>query len=77
MLGERASPALHFGLCASLLCHQGQAAIIELTRALRDKTGNLPPMPGDRSCGCAGLGVSLDSRIKESLAKNEKAPGSA
>ena len=24
----------------------GQAAIIELTRALRDKTGNLPPMPG-------------------------------
>ena len=25
---------------------KGQAAIIELTRAMRDTTGNLPPMPG-------------------------------
>jgi putative SOS response-associated peptidase YedK len=25
---------------------KGQAAIIALTRALRDTTGNLPPLPG-------------------------------
>ncbi len=30
----------------SLLGHEGQAAIRELTRALRDAAGNLPSMPG-------------------------------
>lgn len=25
---------------------KGQAAIVALTQAMRDKTGNLPPMPG-------------------------------
>jgi putative SOS response-associated peptidase YedK len=33
-------------MCNLYSVTKGQAAIIELTRALRDKTGNLPPMPG-------------------------------
>jgi hypothetical protein len=37
--------ALHWRHVQSLVT-KGHAAIIELTRALRDKTGNLPPMPG-------------------------------
>jgi putative SOS response-associated peptidase YedK len=33
-------------MCNLYSVTKGQAAIIELTRALRDRTGNLPPMPG-------------------------------
>ncbi|MDO9413804.1 MAG: SOS response-associated peptidase family protein [Pseudolabrys sp.] len=33
-------------MCNLYSITKGQAAIIELTRALRDMTGNLPPMPG-------------------------------
>jgi putative SOS response-associated peptidase YedK len=33
-------------MCNLYSVTKGQAAIIELTRALRDSTGNLPPMPG-------------------------------
>jgi putative SOS response-associated peptidase YedK len=33
-------------MCNLYSITKGQAAIIELTRALRDLTGNLPPMPG-------------------------------
>jgi putative SOS response-associated peptidase YedK len=33
-------------MCNSYAQIKGQAAIIALTRALRDTTGNLPPMPG-------------------------------
>lgn len=33
-------------MCNLYSCTKGQAAIIALTRALRDATGNLPPMPG-------------------------------
>lgn len=32
--------------CAIYSVTKGQTAIVELTRALRDKTGNLPPYPG-------------------------------
>jgi putative SOS response-associated peptidase YedK len=32
-------------MCNLYSVTKGQAAIIELTRAIRDKTGNLPPMP--------------------------------
>jgi putative SOS response-associated peptidase YedK len=33
-------------MCNLYSITKGQAAIIELTRAMRDTTGNLPPMPG-------------------------------
>lgn len=33
-------------MCNLYSVTKGQAAIIELTRAMRDLTGNLPPMPG-------------------------------
>jgi putative SOS response-associated peptidase YedK len=33
-------------MCNLYSVTKGQAAIVELTRALRDKTGNLPPYPG-------------------------------
>src|ERR1700684_4068891 len=33
-------------MCNLYSVTKGQTAIIELTRALRDRTGNLPPMPG-------------------------------
>jgi len=33
-------------MCNLYSITKGQAAIVELTRALRDLTGNLPPMPG-------------------------------
>jgi hypothetical protein len=33
-------------MCNLYSVTKGQAAIIELTRAMRDSTGNLPPMPG-------------------------------
>ena len=33
-------------MCNLYSLTKGQAAIIALTRALRDTTGNLPPMPG-------------------------------
>jgi hypothetical protein len=33
-------------LCNSYSLTKGQAAIIALVRAARDRTGNLPPMPG-------------------------------
>src|ERR1700760_3438015 len=33
-------------MCNSYAQIKGQAAIIALTRAMRDTTGNLPPMPG-------------------------------
>ncbi len=33
-------------MCNLYSITKGQAAIIELTRAMRDSTGNLPPMPG-------------------------------
>jgi putative SOS response-associated peptidase YedK len=33
-------------MCNLYSVTKGQAAIIELTRAMRDTTGNLPPMPG-------------------------------
>ena len=36
----------HQGMCNVYSITKGQAAIIELTRAMRDTTGNLPPMPG-------------------------------
>jgi hypothetical protein len=32
-------------VCTLYSVTKGQAAIIALTRAMRDKTGNLPPMP--------------------------------
>jgi len=39
---------------------KGQAAIIAFTRALRDTTGNLPPMPGVFLCGaCTHPGGSV------------------
>jgi hypothetical protein len=46
MLGEATHQDYIFVHVQSLLCHQGHAAIIALTRAMRDKTDNLPPMPG-------------------------------
>jgi putative SOS response-associated peptidase YedK len=33
-------------MCNLYSITKGQAAIIEFTRAMRDKTGNLPPLPG-------------------------------
>lgn len=33
-------------MCNLYSLTKGQAAIIALTRALRDTTGNLPPLPG-------------------------------
>jgi hypothetical protein len=33
-------------MCNLYSVTKGQAAIIAFTRALRDSTGNLPPMPG-------------------------------
>jgi hypothetical protein len=33
-------------MCNSYSLTKGQAAIIALVRAMRDRTGNLPPMPG-------------------------------
>ena len=33
-------------MCNLYSITKGQTAIIELTRAMRDTTGNLPPMPG-------------------------------
>ena len=33
-------------MCNLYSVTKGQAAIIALTRAMRDRTGNLPPMPG-------------------------------
>jgi putative SOS response-associated peptidase YedK len=33
-------------MCNLYSVTKGQTAIVELTRALRDKTGNLPPYPG-------------------------------
>jgi putative SOS response-associated peptidase YedK len=33
-------------MCNLYSVTRGQSAIIELTRAMRDRTGNLPPMPG-------------------------------
>jgi hypothetical protein len=33
-------------MCNLYSLNKGQAAIIALVRALRDRTGNLPPMPG-------------------------------
>ena len=33
-------------MCNSYSLTKGQAAIIALVRAMRDHTGNLPPMPG-------------------------------
>jgi putative SOS response-associated peptidase YedK len=34
-------------MCNLYSLTKGQAAIIALTRALRDTTGNLPPLPGN------------------------------
>jgi putative SOS response-associated peptidase YedK len=33
-------------MCNLYSLNKGQAAIIALVRAMRDRTGNLPPMPG-------------------------------
>lgn len=33
-------------MCNLYSITKGQAAILEFTRALRDRTGNLPPLPG-------------------------------
>ena len=33
-------------MCNLYSITKGQAAIIEFTRAMRDMTGNLPPLPG-------------------------------
>ena len=33
-------------MCNLYSVTKGQAAIIAITRAMRDRTGNLPPMPG-------------------------------
>jgi putative SOS response-associated peptidase YedK len=33
-------------MCHLYSINKGQAAIVALTRALRDTTGNLPPLPG-------------------------------
>jgi hypothetical protein len=33
-------------MCNLCSTTKGQRAIIELTRAMRDATGNLPPLPG-------------------------------
>src|SRR5260221_10692908 len=51
MTARRANPrgfqsARRHRMCSLYSVTKGQAAIIELTRAMRDKTGNLPPMPG-------------------------------
>ena len=33
-------------MCNLYSLSKGQAAIIEMTRAMRDTTGNMPPLPG-------------------------------
>ena len=33
-------------MCNLYSLSKGQAAIIEMTRAMRDSTGNMPPLPG-------------------------------
>ena len=33
-------------MCNLYSMTKGQAAILELSRAMRDRTGNLPPLPG-------------------------------
>jgi putative SOS response-associated peptidase YedK len=33
-------------MCNLYSITNGQAAILEFTRAMRDRTGNLPPLPG-------------------------------
>jgi putative SOS response-associated peptidase YedK len=46
VLGDAAHPPYIRPMCNLYNVTKGQAAIIELTRAMRDKTGNLPPIPG-------------------------------
>jgi putative SOS response-associated peptidase YedK len=46
MLGDPPHSPYILPMCNLYSVTKGQAAIIALTRAMRDETGNLPPMPG-------------------------------
>ncbi|HEV7436504.1 MAG TPA: hypothetical protein VGO22_16790 [Pseudorhizobium sp.] len=45
-LDAASPPCSPVGMCNLYSVTKGQAAILEFTRAMRDRTGNLPPLPG-------------------------------
>jgi putative SOS response-associated peptidase YedK len=54
-------------MCNLYSLSKGQQAIIEMTRAMRDKTGNMPPLPGIFPNSLAPVVRNAEDQVRELL----------